>query len=124
MRNLATKIALGLQAGDTSVKKLGIDHATAQRIYRQMKTDNYDGSLAFYVCEKLADDVLGDLRLGLKLFEKSGQEFPPTEGIVKMAEVDVDRDVLFCALQGALLKATDKVGKKCLDIIHHLYLLS
>lgn len=121
MKTLAKFIADGIRAGDTSVKKLGIDHATAQRVYRLMKADEYEGSLSFYVCEKLCDEVLGKTKDGLRMMDNIGQNLPSTESIVSRIDFEKDKDVLFCAMIGATIQSTDKVGKKCLDIIYHLY---
>lgn len=121
MRNFAKKIREGFSKGDPSVKGMGIDHASIQRIYRLMKADSYEGSVAFYICEKLCEEVLGKTREGLTMMHNLKNTLPSTEEIISRFNYEKDKDVLFCALIGATIQSKDEVGKKCLDIICRLY---
>lgn len=119
--DLANRIAIGIREGDTSIKKLNINHATVQRIYKGMKEDNYKGCMVFYVCGKLCDYVLGDTKDGLNMLARWNKPFPTDDELISHI-VERDADVLFCALQGALLQLRKgEVESKCFKVIYALY---
>lgn len=122
--DLAKQVSDGIRTGHISVKKLGIDTSTAQRIYRMMRNDKYEGDMVFYVCNKICDEVLKDAnRDAIRMFEwcDSLKFFDDAKKFIDLYIKERDRDILFCAVIGATIQATDKVGMKCFEMLSTLY---
>jgi|GEM_PF-4019694 len=99
-------IAKGFSNGHTSVQKLGISHALAQRIYRAMQKDEYEGSLPFYVCEKLNYDHLGSANIAFKMLEEVDGIIPDVDDVIKSRHFGYNqKEILFCSLIGSLIRA-------------------
>lgn len=119
---LAPGVALAIKSKNISANSMGIDHATSQRIYRLMRNERFSGNLFFYVCKKICEKVISkELRAGLEFEEQLGKKYFTIEMILEKFEFEKDEDILFCAIQGAIMQSGDIVGMKCLDIVIKLY---
>lgn len=120
MKKYAKKLREGLSRGDATIKSMAIDHATVQRYYKMMKKDSFDGTIPFYMCIKLCDEVMGKTKDYLVIAEKMGKPFPTDEELANFIE-ETDKDVLFCAVLGALMQSKDKVGAKCYEALSKIF---
>lgn len=120
---LVPHIANGIKRGNIiNINDVdGIESSLIERISSLMKADEYDGSFIFYVCEKLADIILDDIRVIVKASNIMKTELP-TDIISYVKEKNID--ILLCALMGAIIQAAnteDSLEEKCLEIMNQKY---
>lgn len=125
MIELAKNVVRGYERGEASLKNMELDQATIQRLYRQIKTEFYRGTIAGFICNKIASEVLYEIRKGLDYADKMGLEYPPTEEILNRIVFENDKDTLYCTLlsmmENTLRQSFNKKDKKLLDIAYYLY---
>lgn len=125
--DLAAQVSSAIKAGNSSVKKMGINPTLAQVIYRKMRAEGYEGNnMSLYICKKICDEVLKNIsRDTIRFLEKFNASLLDDEdsfkNLVDTYVIEKNKDVLFCAMIGATIQSTDSVGIKCLKMVHYMY---
>lgn len=125
--DLAVQVSSAIKAGNSSVKKMGINPTFAQVIYRKMRAEGYEGNnMSLYICKKICDEVLKNIsRDTIRFLEKFNASLLDDEdSFKKLVDIHVtekNKDVLFCAMIGATIQSIDSAGIKCLKIVNYVY---